>query len=366
MNRETVMDSNLIVDGLLFATAGDRCRYLGKSSREKPGWLRENAGRFVRLDDVEQASDRAGRPVDVGVTLTGPNCDPSSRDIRKDGSDDDNGSLVGPLPEQCSPPYQPTSRPEPANESVPNGPTQTELPARAKVGTSETTGPKTEATPLGTFGFKRGHSSRCQRKNQKLLAGTSKAGRTPSPESMRFVLDSLRKCPVIRNAAREGGLHRKTIERWIKCSRAGHDGYDVEWQGFTWRFHEASEVAVDEAHETLEGNVLELAIEVVFKTDPFLVDLGFQGRDAYATDEHGNFIREGMRIRNMRLALLWLGWKRPEIWGKPPKRRKSGILQNGGVLVIGHTTKKPKCNTAASVKARKWKALSRMVRATKA
>ena len=325
MNREIVIDSNLIVDGLLFATPGHRCRYLGTSNRDKPRWLEDNKGGYQRIEDVLQESAQLG-PHDVGVALPGPNCEISSRDIGKDADDDHNVSLIGPLPEHRSPPHQPTSLPGPADESVPDGPTQPELLACAKVATSEATAPKTEATPLGTMGCKRGRSSRYQRKNQKLLAGTSKFGRTPSPESMRFVLDSLTKCPVIRNAAREAGLHRKTIERWIKCNRAGHDGYDVEWQGFTWRFHEASEVAVDEAHETLEGNILELAIEVVFKTDPFLVDLGFKGRDAYATDEHGNFIREGIRIRNMRLALLWLSWKRPEIWGKPPKRRFCRML----------------------------------------
>ena len=102
-------------------------------------------------------------------------------------------------------------------------------------------------------------------------------------------------------------------------------------------------------------------MEVIFKTDPLLVDLGFQGEDAYATDEHGNFIPEGIRIRNGKMALRWLSRKRPEIWCKPPKRRKRGMQQSGNVLVIGQTTKKPHGNSAASVKARKLQdALSRM------
>jgi hypothetical protein len=366
MIRETVIDSNLIVDGLLFATPGHRCRYLGTSNRDKPRWLEDNKGGYHRIEDVLQESAQLGRPHDVGVALSEPNCDPSSRDIGKDADDDHNVSLIGTLPEHRSPPHQPTSLPEPAIESVPNGPTQPELLARAKVATNESTGPKTEATPPGTMGSERGRSSRCRRKNQKLPADTSKSGRTPSHESMRFVLDSLTKRPILRDAAREAGLHHKTIERWIKCSRAGHDGYDVEWQGFTWRFHEAYEVVVDEAHETLEGNILELAVEVIFKTDPLLVDLGFQGKEAYATDEHGNFIPEEICIRDGRMALRWLSRKRPETYAKPPKRRRRGMLQSGNVLVIGQTTTKPQHNSAASVKARKWKVMSRMVRATKA
>jgi len=366
MKRETVIDSNLIVDGLLFATAGYRCRYLGTSNRDKPRWLEENKGGYQRIEDVLQESAQLGQPHDVGVAPPGPNCEISSRDIGKDADDDHNVSLIGTLPEHRSPPHQPTSLPGPANESVPDGPSQPELLARAKVATSESTGAKAEATPLGTMGCKRGPSDGRRRKKERLAAGTSKSARGPSPESMRLVLDALRKCPVIRDAAREAGLHRKTIERWIKCSRAGHEGYDVEWQGFTWRFHEAYEVAVDEAHEMLEGELLGSAIEVAFKTDPFLVDLGFQGEDAYATDEHGNFIPEGIRIRDGRMALRWLSRKRPETYGKPPKRRRRGMPQSGNVLVIGQTTKKPQHNTAASVKARSYKALSRIVRDTKA
>ena len=341
MNRETVIDSNLIVDGLLFATAGYRCRYLGTSNRDKPRWLEDNKGGYQRIEDVLQESAQLGQPHDVGVALPGPNCEISSRDIGKDADDDHNVSLIGTLPEHRSPPHQPTSLPGPANESVPDGPSQPELLARAKVATSESTGAKAEATPLGTMGCKRGPSDGRRRKKERLAAGTSKSARGPSPESMRLVLDSLRKCPVIRDAARETGLHRKTIERWIKCSRAGHDGYDVEWQGFTWRFHEAYGVAVDEAHEMLEGELLGSAIEVIFKTDPFLVDLGFQGEDAYATDEYGNFIPEGIRIRDGRMALRWLSRKRPEIWGKPPKRRRRGMLQSGMYLSLAKPPRNP-------------------------
>jgi hypothetical protein len=218
----------------------------------------------------------------------------------------------------------------------------------------------------GAMGDKEGWSG-VPRKKQKLPAGASRSARRPSPESMRLVLEALRKRPILRDAAREVGLHHKTIEHWIKCSRAGRDGYDIEWQGFTWRFHEAYEVAVDEARETLEGNILDLAVEVIFETDASLVGLGCQGEDAYATDEYGDFIPEGIRIRDGRLALLWLSQKRPERWGEPPKPRKRAILQNPAVLVRGQTiTKKPKPNTAASVKARRWKALSRMVPETKA
>ena len=49
---------------------------------------------------------------------------------------------------------------------------------------------------------------------------------------------------------------------------------------------------------------------------------------------------------------------RPNTWAK---RRKIDAPREGGVLVIGDVTKKPKCNTAKSVRARKWKADSRRI-----
>jgi hypothetical protein len=57
-----------------------------------------------------------------------------------------------------------------------------------------------------------------------------------------------------------------------------------------------------------------------------------------------------------------LEWYRPGTWGKHPK---IDAPHEGGVLVIGDVTKKPECNTAASVKARKWKSGSRMIREEK-
>lgn len=354
MNRKTVIDDKLVADGLLFTTAGYRCRYLGTPNWDKPRWLKENRGRYQRIEDVVREPAQLGQPDDVVAGRTEPNREPSSRDIAKDARDDDKVSLVGTVPEHRSPSSQTTCLSAPP---VNDGATQTELLPRTTAATSE--------TPLETFGYRRRRGG-CQRKKRELPPGTSKPDRKPSHESMRLVLDSLTKCPIIRMAAREAGLHHKTIERWLKCSRAGHDGYEIRWHGFPWRFHEAYEVAVDEAYEALEGKLLDSAFEVVYKTDLSLVELGCQGEDAYARDEYGSFIPEGIRIRNKRLTLIWLGWKRPERYGKPPKRRKRGMPQSGGVLVIGQATKKLQTNTAASVKARKWKARSRIVRKSKA
>ena len=212
---------------------------------------------------------------------------------------------------------------------------------------SETKEPKTETTPLEAMGRKRG----CRR------------GRQLSPERMRIVLDSLRECPLLFKAASKARIHRKTLEYWLKRSAAGDAGYDVEWQGLEWRFHEHCKSAMDEPYENLVGALWDIAMGgEVYKKDEFLLSLGYEGPDAYLTDENGNPVVETIRNPNGKMLRFLLELLRPEKWGK---RRKRYVPQKGGVLVIGNTPKKPdkkpENSSAASSKARRWKALSRRI-----
>jgi hypothetical protein len=82
---------------------------------------------------------------------------------------------------------------------------------------------------------------------------------------------------------------------------------------------------------------LEIALgPIIYKTDPQLVHLGYQGTDAYARDENGNFIVEAFGPGNPKMQLIWLEMVRPEVWGK---RRKRKIARTGGVLVLGERPK---------------------------
>jgi hypothetical protein len=96
---------------------------------------------------------------------------------------------------------------------------------------SETKEHRTETTPLGAVGPKRGRRRGRQSENQKLPAEVAKAGRMLSPERMRIVLDSLTEVPILYHAATKAGIHRKTLEYWPRRSAAGDAGYDNEWQG---------------------------------------------------------------------------------------------------------------------------------------
>jgi len=244
-----------------------------------------------------------------------------------------------------SPPYQPTTLPVPV-QAIIKGTTKAELLPPANAAMSETKEPKTETTPLGAVGPKRGRRRGRQPENQKLPAEVAKAGRMLSPERMRIVLDSLTEVPILNHAATKAGIHRKTLEYWLRRSAAGDAGYDIEWQGIEWRFHEHCTSAIDEADDSLRAVMWQIAMGVVSKTD-----------------ENGNFIVEACGQPNMKMARHFLEWQRPEKWGK---RRKRHVPHNAGVLVIGgDVTKKPEYDTTASVKARKWKSFSRKFREAK-
>ena len=85
------------------------------------------------------------------------------------------------------------------------------------------------------------------------------------------------------------------------------------------------------------------------------------GRTIYKTDKNGNRVALGIRgpVTKMYWKMLrfLLEWKFPEKWGK---HRKIDVPHNTGVLVVGgiphDIPKKVDNGTAASVKARKWKA----------
>ena len=319
-------------EGLVFATPGERCRYIGMSLRDRQQWLKKNVDRWRRIEDVRQDVAPPAPPVeseiDLGAEPAGPNGQTSSRGLRDNGGNEDDVALVDTLAGDHSPLHEPTL-PTPVTTTVENG--------GVTAAVSETKEPKTETTPLGAMGRKRGR----------------RRGRQVSPERMRIVLDSLREWPVLSHAAAKAGIHRKTLEYWIRRSTAGDAGYDLEWQGLEWRFHEHCESAIREAH----GRVLAALWDATM------------GRIIYKTDKNGN--RVALGFRGPCTKMFWkmlrflLEWLRPDKWGK---HRKIDVPHNTGVLVVGgiphDIPKKANNGTAASVKARRWKAGLRMIQET--
>ena len=228
----------------------------------------------------------------------------SSPEVRNDGDDKDDVALADAPLGDCSRPCEPTSLPTPVKENA---------------------------------------------KKQKPPAGISRSTPKLSPELMRIVLNSLRKYPVLWHAASKAGIHRKTLEYWIRCSAAGHDEYDIKWQGIEWRF-EHCELAIWEAELKLLDMMFERAFfgydkvlthrgRVIYKIDQGLVDLGCQGPDAYLRDENGNPVPETVHKVDTKAQLSVLKRLRANRWGK---HSKIDGPREGGVLVIGDVTKKPK------------------------
>jgi hypothetical protein len=312
----STIDNTRVFDGILFASHHDRCRYIGTETKFRAGWLEQNPGRWRRLQDP-------------------PSC-------------------------------QPASPPAPMNQNISSESTQTELLPPVKAAKEKTNGPGIETTPLGETGRKKDRGGDRQIKKQKLPPEVSRDHKKRSPKLMRVVLEHLREYPVLTVAASKSGIHIKTFEYWIKRSKAGDDEYEIEWQGQMWRFHEHCESAIQEAHDTLFGAMFDIAMGgPVYKKDERLLSLGYEGHDAYAKDENGNFIVESVRPPNPKVQLLLLQWRRPETWGKNKKSRKSNVAQQGGVIVVGDVPAKPKKGSAASINARKWKAYSKIVREAK-
>jgi hypothetical protein len=350
-----MIDRTLVVGDKIFVTHRDRGLYLGTWAIDQRRWLAENAGRWRYIEDIEQEDAPRSCPIDGDVDIVPGPAEPngltSSPDVQNDSNEGDVG-LVASSAAGCSPPYRPTTLSLPVKAALTNGATKAELPDSVTEVISESKEPKTETTPLRAKRRKRGRSGGRELEKPKLSEENSKPGRVLSPERMRIVLDSLAEHRILSFAAAKAGIHRKTLEYWITRSAAGDPGYDVEWQGVEWRFHELCASAIAEADDRVVAAAWEFTM----------------GRVIYKTDKNGNRVEVGFRgpyrKKHGKMLRFLIEWLRPDKWGK---NRKIEMPPHCGVRVIGHSPHDiPQVNTgpAASVRARKWKAARRMIHET--
>jgi hypothetical protein len=251
------------------------------------------------------------------------------------------------------PQSQPTSLAA-LNENLPTASAETEVLSAGETANGKIKAIEEEAAPAV--------SGADQSDKQQPSAEHTNSRRKLTPERMRIVIEALRECPLLEPAAAKAGIHRKTLEYWLKCSKAGRDGYDVDWEDFEWRFHEACEVAVEEAHQRLLDAMFSIAMgPPTHKVDDQRV-MNFAERhtDAYARHANGNFIIEFPGPGNVKIHERLLELLRPELWGKAQKRK---IVTRSGVLVVGE--RRPEKSWATSIKASQWKSASRMLEETK-
>jgi hypothetical protein len=253
----------------------------------------------------------------------------------KDPDDDGQVSLV---PQCCSPADQPASRRVAVNAVHLSGPTQTDLMPSTEAATTETQPTETETTPHDQPARKPGPSANRQLEKQVSPARKPNAAQKLSLERMRIVLDALKECPILGQAAAKAGIHPKTLTYWLRRSEAGHDGYDIEWDGVQWRFHEHCQSAIEQAHDILSERAYQVAMGVTHRFD-----------------DNGNMIEEVVGPPNPKMIRFLLAWGQPERWAQS---RKSNIRRTGGVLVIGERAKDPTKGCASSVRARQWKSIA--------
>jgi hypothetical protein len=363
-----VIDPHLVFGDFVFATHLDRGRYIGTLISDRPRWLEEHPGRWRRVEDVQQEAASPAPPAESeikdGPAPAGPSGPASSRGVRNNGNDEDDTALDA-LAKECSPAHEPAPSPTRLTEPAANKTPVAEPPNRAKARMSEATGPQTDTTPPVAMRRKAGRTGDRKHKKQKPPAKISKVGPKLSPELMRIVLDSLSERPILSDAARKAGIHRQALAYWRKRSAAGDVGYDVEWRGETWKFHEHCQSAIEEAHDKPLAVAWDIAMGgVVYKNDEHLLALGYKGPAAYLKDENGEPVVETIRNRNGKMIRWLLERLRPNEFGK---HRKIDVLRTGSVLVVGGTAKKPENSsaTAASIRARKWKAAWSMIRKAK-
>jgi hypothetical protein len=333
-------DYSLTADGFQFGSHRHRCLYLGKSRKDRPQWLKENTGNYWRIQDLQIEAARsegrtenqtAGRvPIRLAV-------EPGSHNIRSDP--DDAGVAATPrlVANRAAP-----SRTLPTTPVPPGAGSEASQPEPQPCGEiigKDIDGRRLEIDSAGTTACDLGHGDRPRRKQRKRQApgrnGRSKATRVLSSERMLIVIETLMERPICRYAADKAGIHRKTLEYWLKRSKAGDDGYEVEWDGFTFPFHVHCETAIDIAHDKILVSAFELA-------------RGFRLR----TDDNGNLVEERIGPPNGKMIRFLLPILRPETWGDPSKIDRP---QTGGVLVLGEVSQQPEKRPTASIKARQWK-----------
>ena len=256
---------------------------------------------------------------------------------------------LGAAPAKASSPPPPT----PVAATPSSRTSKPEPPRLAEAAVSEAMAPKAKINTVEAVRPKQGRRGGRQRTKQKPSAEYAKSWRMLTPERMRIILDSLAECPILSLAAAKAGIHRKTLEYWLKRSAAGDAGYDVEWQGLEWRFHHHCASAIREAEQRVVAAAWDLTMGCI----------------SYRTDENGNSVtiiaRRSSRKAFGRMLRFLLEWKFPDKWGKNPKIE---VPHHGGVLIVGDVSNdiphKANKGPAASVRARKWKAAWRMTHET--
>jgi hypothetical protein len=322
--KKNAINEGLVFDGLYFTNFNACGRYKGTETARRPQWLKDNLNVFTPLADILKEQTKVRTDV-----VTASNLLPTNK------VDDSTA-----LPQRHLQGSQVIDRqvgagPASTDQHFELAPRMQEITPRSnQVATSKSERSRFEATQSGVKSRTRGHSDARDREKEKPSAGRSKSAPKRSLERMLIVVESLQGCPVQGPAARKAGIHPKTLAYWLKCSEAGHDGYDLVWEDIPGRFHEHCAAAIEVAYDKARAIAWRMAMGETYR-----------GTDAYLK-------RPNVKMLKFLLKLLL-----PEKYGK---RRKDKATHRSAVLIVGQPAKR-EYNTAASVQTRRWKALSKRI-----
>jgi predicted DNA-binding transcriptional regulator AlpA len=64
-----MIDQTLVADGILFAIRRDRALYIRTLVKDRPQWLKENAGKWRRVQDIQQEAGPLQALVEREITI---------------------------------------------------------------------------------------------------------------------------------------------------------------------------------------------------------------------------------------------------------------------------------------------------------
>ena len=312
-SKPIIINGGLVSDGFLFQAPIYRGRYIGVDTSKRPQWLKDNPGRWIRLQDFDNAPSLAESETDTGVDdstdarlgTVPSTADNSCRDERNDSTvAKETNETATPLGEAVagidgntatSGMSADISRDE-RNDSIAGK--DTPKTAAAPLAGADTAGPSAcDERKDGTNGVasatksptKDPHphhprtvkQSRGTRRRRKRKLPTELSSQKCSPARLRLVLDCLAEIPVRISATHKAGIHRNALRHWLKCSAKRRSAYRMWWRGRRAMFHEHFESAMEEGIDRLKERDYRLAFgcdeqvsiyrgRVVYKIDPTL------------------------------------------------------------------------------------------------
>ena len=374
-SKPIIINGCLVSDGFLFQAPIYRGRYIGAETSKRPQWLKDNPGRWIRLQDFENALYLAASETDTGVddstdarTGAAPSTpDNSCCDERNDSTAaKDTNETASPLGEAVAGIDGNTagtsaniSCRDERNDSIAGKDTPKTAAAplagadaaepsacdERKDGTNAVASATENPTkdPLHPHHPRTVKRSRRTRRRRKRKLPTEVSSQKCSPARLRLILDCLAETPVRISATKKADIHRNALRGWLKGSAEGHSIYRMWWHGRRAMFHKHFESAMEEGNDQLDEVAYRLAFghyeqisiyrgRVVYKIDPTLRARGFRGPEAYLRDKNGNAIPEMVRKFDKKSLKRLLQRKFPDKYGKHPK--SSRPPQSGGVLIV--------------------------------